>query len=884
MTQSTNFITKLGPDLTYNGGYGDAFVAKVQANGTGLAYSGFIGGSGDDRAFGTIAVDSDGCLYVTGGTQSTGATFPVIVGPDLTYNGSWDVFLAKVSSGPVAPSNPGSSSIGLSSITWTWQDNASDEDGFKVWADPGAMEPTTLRVTTAADVTSWMYDGLATNTEHAFQVAGTNAIGDSAKTPTLTAWTLIEPVAGLAFSDVTTSSISVTSTNTPSNLSSGDSGLLVSNATTGTDSGWQQHTTPWLSSGLTPNTEYHFSGQSRNGAGLTTAAATGAMHTLAATPLAPVVNNPTGTTLDTAIGTGDGNPPYTEYALYCATAGLWVRADGTLGASSVWQTAAAWGTVTVTGLAEYVEHAFTVTARNGAGVETLPGPSGAAWTLDVTPPTGAVFINGGAAYATTTAVMLSLSASDAGSGVADTRLSHNGADWSGWEPFAASRAWTLEPGDGLKTVHVQYRDHGNNVSSAPIMDSITLDGTPPNAPVVSGPVLTNAPRPTWTWNSGGGGNGVYQYELDASGLWVETTATAFTPDTDLVEGDHTLRVRERDDAGNWSVVGSHTLTLSAATLGAALHRSGPAETGADSVSFAVTFSRAVSPSFDAAAVSVTGALTGAVAVSGADPAYTVTVTLADPDADGTVGIAVTGGVVQDAFGNVYAGGASPLYQIWNWHEPWFTVEPAGARSYVGDEHTLSATANCGASTLTYQWKWDDGAKTEHLGPATQNWALAGLSLDHAGAYWCEAHYDGATRTTAPATLEVAPPLTITQQPQGGQKDIGDNHEFTVIVTGGYMPLTYQWRKNEAVILDAPDDSIYALTGLEGTDSGRYTVVVTDNNSASVESAPAVLLVGAGLPISGVHALLALIVALAIANLVLIHLSHRREEFRRKKNN
>ena len=99
-----------------------------------------------------------------------------------------------------------------------------------------------------------------------------------------------------------------------------------------------------------------------------------------------------------------------------------------------------------------------------------------------------------------------------------------------------------------------------------------------------------------------------------------------------------------------------------------------------------------------------------------------------------------------------------------------------------------------------------------------------------------------------------------------------------------MPLTYQWRKNEAVILDAPDDSIYALTGLEGTDSGRYTVVVTDNNSASVESAPAVLLVGAGLPISGVHALLALIVALAIANLVLIHLSHRREEFRRKKNN
>ena len=38
----------VGPDLTYNGGDYDAFVAKVKADGTGLVYAGYIGGASDD--------------------------------------------------------------------------------------------------------------------------------------------------------------------------------------------------------------------------------------------------------------------------------------------------------------------------------------------------------------------------------------------------------------------------------------------------------------------------------------------------------------------------------------------------------------------------------------------------------------------------------------------------------------------------------------------------------------------------------------------------------------------------------------------------------------------------------------------------------------------
>jgi hypothetical protein len=60
-----------------------------------LVYAGYIGGSGSDGADG-IAVDGSGAAYVTGWTNSDQSTFLVSSGPDLTYNGSWDAFVAKV--------------------------------------------------------------------------------------------------------------------------------------------------------------------------------------------------------------------------------------------------------------------------------------------------------------------------------------------------------------------------------------------------------------------------------------------------------------------------------------------------------------------------------------------------------------------------------------------------------------------------------------------------------------------------------------------------------------------------------------------------------------------------------------------------------------------
>ncbi len=62
------------PDLTYNGGNDDVFVAKVRANGTGLEFCGFLGGTNDDYGYG-IAVDSSGNAYVTGHTRTADGSF-----------------------------------------------------------------------------------------------------------------------------------------------------------------------------------------------------------------------------------------------------------------------------------------------------------------------------------------------------------------------------------------------------------------------------------------------------------------------------------------------------------------------------------------------------------------------------------------------------------------------------------------------------------------------------------------------------------------------------------------------------------------------------------------------------------------------------------------
>jgi hypothetical protein len=95
-TTSDNFPTPGGFDSVLDGGQ-EAFVAKVEASGSMLAWSSYLGGGAADAGF-AVVVDAGGAVYVTGETQSVDlATADAF---DATFGGAFDAFVARVDATP----------------------------------------------------------------------------------------------------------------------------------------------------------------------------------------------------------------------------------------------------------------------------------------------------------------------------------------------------------------------------------------------------------------------------------------------------------------------------------------------------------------------------------------------------------------------------------------------------------------------------------------------------------------------------------------------------------------------------------------------------------------------------------------------------------------
>lgn len=94
MTTGAFPITWDAYDTTFNGA-SDSFLTKVDAAGSSLVYSTYLGGSSEDESKG-IAVDPDGAAYVVGYTDS--ADYPTRPGGyDQSFNGAYDVFVTGLS-------------------------------------------------------------------------------------------------------------------------------------------------------------------------------------------------------------------------------------------------------------------------------------------------------------------------------------------------------------------------------------------------------------------------------------------------------------------------------------------------------------------------------------------------------------------------------------------------------------------------------------------------------------------------------------------------------------------------------------------------------------------------------------------------------------------
>lgn len=93
-TTMSSFPVTPGAWDTSISGAKDVVVTKLNAAGSALVYSTFLGGSNYDEGCG-IAVDGAGCAYVAGYTQSS--DFPATAGSyDTSHNGSKDIFVTKL--------------------------------------------------------------------------------------------------------------------------------------------------------------------------------------------------------------------------------------------------------------------------------------------------------------------------------------------------------------------------------------------------------------------------------------------------------------------------------------------------------------------------------------------------------------------------------------------------------------------------------------------------------------------------------------------------------------------------------------------------------------------------------------------------------------------
>lgn len=135
-----------------------------------------------------------------------------------------------------------------------------------------------------------------------------------------------------------------------------------------------------LAAVLSPNVQYSYTAYATKSTGLTAYGTVGTFYTLAAAPTTPSVTNPTGTSLKLTLANST-NSAITTYSIYETTTANYVQADGTLGTTEVFQTAATWGNKTVIGLSPTTTYTFQVRAKNGDGIVTAYSSTASGTTL-----------------------------------------------------------------------------------------------------------------------------------------------------------------------------------------------------------------------------------------------------------------------------------------------------------------------------------------------------------------------------------------------------------------------------------------------------------------------------------------------------------------------
>ena len=183
----------------------------------------------------------------------------------------------------------------------------------------------------------------------------------------------------------------------------------------------------------------------------------------------------------------------------------------------------------------------------------------------IPPPSGSIVINSGDAFTHSTSVTLSLTYTAPDSSVVGVRFSNDGVwDAEVWETPAATRAWTLTPGDGTKTVYYQIKNSGGMLSST-YSDTIVLDNAPPTGSITinGGDASTYSRTVTLSLTYADATSGVDKVRYSNDGVWNTeawenpTASTSWTLTSGA--GTKTVSFQVRDKTGLLSSTYSDTI-------------------------------------------------------------------------------------------------------------------------------------------------------------------------------------------------------------------------------------------------------------------------------------------------------------------------------------
>jgi len=374
--------------------------------------------------------------------------------------------------------------------------------------------------------------------------------------------------------------------------------------------------------------------------------------------------------------------------------------------------------ITLTSLADGL-HIFEVRATDAAG-NADPSPASRTWTVDATAPETTIS-TGPAAAVNVTSAGFQFSASETG-GSFECRV--DGGAWT----FCASPFNLSNLALGQHTFQVRGTDVAGNTDATPAVWTWTVDQTPPQTTITSGPSgVTTGPGTAFDFSSEAGAT--FECRLDG-GAWSACTSPA--PLTGLTGGSHTFDVVATDTAGNTDLTpATRTWTVDATAPDTSID-SGPSAPVAGA-SAAFTFSSA-----DGGATFECRLDGGTWAACTSPQAYTGLT-----DAPHTFDVRAT-----DAVGNVDATPASRAWTV-DTTMPETTIDfgPAGtvastSASFAFSSSEPGSTFECqldgggwaacaspqaypglGDGSHTFSVRAKDGVGNQDQTPATRTWAI-----------------------------------------------------------------------------------------------------------------------------------------------------------------